>query len=191
MRPDLSEPLGSASNIVEAGCSTLILFSHWRSHRPGGPPLGKCCAGLEEGWCSQSASFSVFMVQGMLQPHLLVLAFSQWCLVYSWIVASWSPCEGYCVGDHLCHHVNNVIYGCLLLVELTPFSTWNFQSVHHILFRGFLVMPTLLDLLSLDRVGVEVLAYSASSYSQLQGRPLFLNHKISQTYKSFKQYRHE
>lgn len=52
-------------------------------------------------------------------------------------------------------------------------------------------MPTLLDLLSLARGGVEVLAHSASSYSQLQGRPLFFNHKISQTYKSFKQYRHE
>lgn len=61
------------------------------------------------------------MVQGTLHPHLLVLGFSQWCLVYSWIVASWSPCEGYCVGDHLCRHVNDVTYGCLLLVELTHF----------------------------------------------------------------------
>lgn len=93
--------------------STLGSFpSHYRNHRPWGHLLIWRCAGLGRGNAVRvqpllltflRSSFSVFVFQGVLQPHPWVLRFSHCCLVYGYLPAG--PAKGTEVWNDLCHHL--------------------------------------------------------------------------------------
>ena len=70
------------------GCPPWVLFSHWRTRRPWGPPTVLRCTGLGAGWWVHRETspltllirtFSVSMAQGCALASSLVLVSSQRC----------------------------------------------------------------------------------------------------------------
>lgn len=82
------------------GClSPLTVFSYWKKWRLRRDPSSWSTTGLVKGQCSQDVGAPLHliqcigpMVQGVLQPHICILGFSQWCLV-QWYFVGCSSCE--------------------------------------------------------------------------------------------------